>query len=47
MEEIEIKEDEKDKFISKPKSILYFGPYYKKKISKLKIFIYGLRGVIK
>ena len=47
MEEIEIKTDDKDKFISKPKNMLYFGPNYSKKISKLKIFIYGLRGVIK
>lgn len=42
--------DKKDYCIKldyKSKRKLYFGPNFSKKISELKIFIYGLRGVIK
>jgi hypothetical protein len=43
----EKKTEKKNKFNHKSKRKLYFGPHYSQRISELKIFIYGLRGVIK
>ena len=43
----EIKEENNDKLNLKSKIQLHFSQKYSKKISELKIFIYGLRGVIK
>lgn len=41
-------EEKNQKYLNiKSKSQLYFGPYFSDKIQNLKVFIYGLKGVIK